>query len=1723
MTELTSFTLERLWEDGEMVLLRGKQNTGSARVLVMAPALERPAPETIARLRHAYSLASQLDSAWATRPLELVHYDGRPALLMGDSGGDLLERLLGPPMEQSQFLRIAAGIAVALRGLHGNGIIHRNVKPGNILVDWATGRAWLTNFGIASALPRERTLPQPPAEIAGTLAYMAPEQTGRMNRSIDSRSDLYAYGVTLYQMLTGTLPFTAADPMEWVHCHIARQPMLPTERVKGLSEPISAIVMRLLAKTPEERYQTATGVEADLRRCLAALESVGQIDRFSLGLQDISDRLLIPEKLYGREREIHGLVAAFDRVVTSGTSEFLLMSGYSGVGKSSVLNELHKFLISRRGLFASCKFDQSRRDIPYATLAQAFRTLINQILANSESEVSHWQNALRDAVGSNGQLIVNLVPELEFVIGRQSPVLELAPQDAQNRFQLVFRRFLGVFAQPEQPLVLFLDDLQWLDAATLEFLEHLITEQDVRHLLLVGAYANNEVDSSHPLMRTLDSMRNAGANMEEIVLAPLGLDDMGRLVSDSVRCKQDSARSLAELVHEKTGGNPFFAIQFLTALADERLLVFDSGAAAWSWDLARIRAKGYTDNVVDLMAGKLNRLPYGTQEALAQLACLGNVAEIATLSLVYRESEERIHAALREAVRGGLIFRLNNVYTFLHGRVQEAAYALIPERERAEVHLRIGRLFLSRTAPEEVEEKIFEIVNQLNRGTVLIDSPAERERVAELNLVAGKRAKSATAYASALNYFVAGRQSLAEESWKQQYGLTFALEFHRAECELLTGNFGAAEERLSMLSRRTEDLTNSAAVARLQTELYAALDQNDRAVAAALEYLRQAGVDWSPHPTNEEVRQEYERIWQRLGDRPIEALVDLPPMTDSRCRAILDVLTAVEEPSYFTDQNLRSLVIARIVNLSLEFGNSDGSSVAYVQLGWLVGPRFGDYQAAFHFGQLGLDLVEKHGLERFRTRVSQCFGYFISPWSRHLRNSFELLRRSFTTAQEAGDLKYAVYACDRLVTILLAAGDPLGDVQREAESGLEFARKAKFGYIVDIIIGQLRFIRTLRGLTPSLSSFNDSEFDENRFEQNLKTNPHSVFARCWYWIHKLQAYFYASNYAAALEAASKTEPLLQTGPGHFEWAEYIFYDALARAAQYDSASFEEKVRHREALATHHKQIVVWAENCPENFGNREALIAAEIARIEGRALDAESLYEKAIQSAREHGFIQNEAIAHEVAARFYSARGFETIAHSYLRNARYCYLRWGAIGKVRQIEQIHPALYEERNSGSSITTIGTPIAQLDVGTVVKVSQAVSSEILLDKLIESLMRIAVEHAGAERGLLIALRGNELQIEAEARINHGTIEVALRHAAISPADLSESVLHYVTRTRESVVLHDASIANLFSRDQYLGRKLTRSVLCLPIVRQTKLVGLLYLENNLTPGAFTPERIAVLELLASQAAISLEHAQLYAELQLENVERRRAEQELRRSEASLRETQSELARVTRLTTMGEMAASIAHEVNQPLAGIVTNANASLRWLGGDSPNLPEAREAIRRIVRDGTRAGVVTQRIRALFTETRAPKEPVDINEAIGEVVVLTGSEMRRNRVILKMELAADLPSVMGDRVQIQQVLVNLILNGIEAMSTVQDHPRELLIKTRRGNGNDEVCVSVEDSGVGLDPKSGERIFDAFHTTKPGGLGLGLSISRSIVQSHGGRLWAVANDGPGATFQFTLLQGH
>ncbi|HTW65156.1 MAG TPA: sigma 54-interacting transcriptional regulator [Bryobacteraceae bacterium] len=1465
MAVASEYVLEPIRKRAEFTLYRARQRGNPMPLLVVAPTAEQPLPESLRRLEHESSLAAELEPAWAAKPLALTRHEGRTILVLADPGGEpldvVLERASDQPLDLASLLSLAINLATVLGHAHQRGLIHKDVKPENVLVNDA-GHVWLTGFGIASRLPRERQAPAPPEIIAGTLAYMSPEQTGRMNRSMDTRSDLYSLGVTLYQMLTGVLPFVAADPLEWVHCHIARQPVAPADR-RAVPEPLSAIVMKLLSKNAEERYQTVAGLEADLRHCLEEWQSHGHIDPFPLGTHDSSDRLLIPEKLYGREREVDTLLAAFDRVVAQGTAELVLVSGYSGVGKSSVVNELHKVLVLPRGLFAAGKFDQYQRDVPYATLAQAFQMLVRQILVSSEAEVDRWRHALLEALWPNGQLMVNLIPEVEFVIGKQPPVTDLPPQEARARFQLMFRRFLGAFARPEHPLALFLDDLQWLDTATLELLESLVTDRDVRHVLLIGAYRDNEVSASHPLMRTLGAIHEAGARVQEIVLAPLGLDAVERLVVDALRCGPNSAGPLALLIHEKTGGNPFFTIQFLTALVEEGLLRFDPSAAAWIWDLDRIRGKRYSGNVVDLMVGKLRRLPRHTQTALQQLACLGNAAEIGTLNVVFGQSEEAIHAALLEAVRTGLILRLEGSYAFLHDRIQEAAYALIPESERAGVHLRIGRLLVADTPPAKLDEAIFAIVNQLNRASSLVTAPEDRGQLAEFNLLAGKRAQASSAYVSALNYLTTGAALLTSDSWQQRREFCFTLELARAQCEFASGMIAEAEARLRGLSVRAVTTGERVAVACLQVDLYQGIDRSDEAVAVGLRALRHLGVNLPARPTEVDARRAYEGIWTRLDDRAIEDLINLPLMSDPDSLATLDLLIRVAVAGHFFDSyHLFEVAVCTAVSLGLERGHSDASCIAYVQLGTLAGPHFGQFDAGYRFGRLGCDLAERPGLQRFQARTFETFGFLV-PWSQHVRKAREFLFRGFDLASRTGEISYAGYACGQLNTNYLMAGDPLFLAQEQAEHGLAFARKVGFGAIEGWILGQLGLIRCLRGLTTRFGFFDDAVFHESDLERDLAGNPTLALPECWYYIRKLQARFFAGEYVDALKAASRAEPMLSNTVSLLEIVEYHFYDALCHAAVHESASSEDRKYHRARLTEHLEKLDTWGLHCPENFSNRAALAGAEAARIDGRELDAERLYERAIGSARAADMVHNEALANELAGRFYLARGIETAGYAYLRNARNCYDRWGAHGKAKQLDERYPRLREERTHGSA-ATIGVQSGQLDVETVVKASQAISSEMVLPDLIEKLLRITVENAGAERGLLVLLRSGEPRIEAEATTGPGRVEVVVRQVPVTPSDLPQSALHYVIRTQEGVLLDDASADPVYSKDEYVRHKRSRSVLCLPIVKQAKLVGALYLENNLTPGAFTPDQVTVLQLLASQAAISIENAGFYSDLQ-------------------------------------------------------------------------------------------------------------------------------------------------------------------------------------------------------------------------------------------------------------------
>lgn len=1742
-------------------------------------------------------------------------------LLLEDGDSDpldvILERGREKPSDMAKLLTLASNLVKAVAQMHRSGIIHKDIKPANILVN-ADDHVRLTGFGIASRKRRERQPPAPIEAIAGTFAYMAPEQTGRTSRSIDARSDLYALGVTLYELFTGSLPFIASDPIDWIHCHAARQALPPSERRCGLPKVIDSIILKLLAKNPEDRYQTATGVEHDLRRCLGAWLAIGEIDDFHVGENDTSDRLLIPERLYGREAEVEILLAAAQRSLVEGSSEMVLISGQAGIGKSSIIKELHGDIASVHGLFASGKFDQYKRDIPYSTLAQAFQGLVRQLLGKSNQVLEDWRTALLAALGSNGQLMVNLIPELALVIGDQPPVTQVDPQMAQARFHHVFRNLADVFARPDHPLVLFIDDLQWVDIATLGFLELLVIDPEIHNLLVIGAYRDNEVDRTHPLAGMIAEMRRSRAALSEITLGPLGIDDLAMLSADALKTDTGRTRELAELMIEKTAGNPFFAIQFITELAEGNLLKFNSEHIGWQWNISEIRTKGITNNVAHLMSARLERLNDSTRSALGQLACLGNAADTLTAALVLECSQERLDAILFDATESGLIARSNGSFAFEHDRVQEAAYALIPPIERAAAHLRIGRVLHALTPPNELEDSVYEIVNQFDRGASAIESMAERELAANLYFIAGKRAKASSAYASAKNYFSAGRALLGGNSWGPQYRLTFELELNQAECEIVAGELNAAKDRLALLAEHAEGLTDQAGVVCLSVLLNFTTGKSEYAVGVALAFLSRAGIEWTSRPTKSVVREEYLEMHRKLAQRPIATLVDLPAMTDPSNIAIMTVLTELFPAAYAVDRYLMELVLLRMTNLSLDHGHCEGSSVAYSALNMALGAHFADYTTAFQLGELACELVDRRGMNRYKARVYSCFAAFTMPWIKHLPLCQPMMIHAFQVGSSMGDMAFAAYNSRNLITHLLVSGLPLGQVQRKAEEALAFAKRIQLGLSAERFIGQLKLVQRLRGIPTE-----DRPGDEEWARQNVEGQPGLAMMVCYHWVFRLQERYFAKDYDSALEAAEHVEGIRWTMRSSIEEAEYDFYAALSHAAASDTFSGEQRERHVRELSKHYKRIVVWANNCPENFASRKALIGAEIARLEGRDLETQRLYEDAVRLARVHGFVQNEAVANELAGYFHFKRGLATIADAYLRNAHDCYQRWGGFGKVKQLEQSFPHLHQRPPVASLASTVDTPIARLNVEAVDKASQTLSSEMVLPTLLEKLLRLAVQHAGAERGLLILLHGGDPYVEAKASTSFGSVEVAVYSDKATSLDLPISVLQFVLRTHERLLLGDARVDGLDPEDEYVLRCRPRSVLCLPIFKKAKVIGVLYLENNLSTRAFAAESVAVLDFLASQAAIWLENARLYSDLQrseawlkeaqnvsstgsfywhvpldefecsdqtyriheLDPGERMTLEliasrihpedlplmQEMietgrgpatgldyvyralmpdksvkylhlvahptrdkddqvayigsiqdvtqrHLAEEALGRARSELAHATRTTTLGALTASIAHEVNQPLVGIVTNASTCLRMLAADPPNIEGARKTAERSIRDGNRAADVIKRLRALFGKKITTIESVDLNEATKEVIALSASELQKSRVSIQVELARNLPNVTGDRVQLQQVVLNLLLNAADSMIEAGNHPRSLIVKSRLDE-DDHVCIAVEDSGTGIDPNNADRLFEAFYTTKAEGMGMGLSVSQSIIERHNGRLYAKPNDGPGATFSFSI----
>ncbi|HYH98192.1 trifunctional serine/threonine-protein kinase/ATP-binding protein/sensor histidine kinase [Hyalangium sp.] len=1759
MLDIPGYTLlAAIKSTSSSLLFRVVRDADGLPLILKTPKAVSPGPRERERYRREFGILQRLrDVRGVTHVQACEQLHDRPVLLLEDVEGQPLSESTGEPFEVGRALELAISVASTLAELHRRGIIHKDLKPSNIILTPA-GETRLIDFGSASLQLVEHVDALHAHLIEGTLAYMSPEQTGRMNRAVDYRTDLYSLGITLYELLTGGRPFHGRDALEWFHAHMAQAPLPPVQRVPSLPPVLSAIVLKLLAKVAEERYQSADGLRADLERCR---ESLGQGLRedFVPGLHDHPTRFQLPQRLYGRDTHAAALRQGLERVARDGRPELVLVRGYSGIGKSSVVHELHKPVVRQRGFFLSGKFDQFQQDIPYSILAQAIRGLTQQLLSDTDEELARWREHLHTAWESEGQVLVDVVPQLELVAGKQPALPELPAAEAQHRFNRVFRRFLGVFATPEHPLVLFLDDLQWADLASLQLLRHLLTHAETPPVLLIGAYRDNEVSPSHPLALTLGELHKAGARLTDLQLEPLSLDEVQQLVADTLPGAGSAVvEPLSALAREKTGGNPFFLLQFLLTLNQDGLMV-RTPKGTWSWDAEGVRAKGYSDNVVDFMVGKLRQLPTGTQHLLRLAACVGNTFPLRILLLIsHLEDTLAVEQGLEPALQEGLVaVSGEEQYRFLHDRIQQAAHALIPLEERKAVHLSIGRLLLASLSPEEVQENLFDVVSQLNAGAELITEPTERHRVALLNADAGARAQASTAHRSAAHYLAMAFQLLPGNPWETEPALAFKLQRDQASCEFMSGNAAETRRLVEVLRPRTRTPAETASLCRLKSDLHLAAGEVQAALDTLLDGLARLGMPMSPHPSWEEVVAANEEVWKLLGERPIETLIDLPRISSSATEAVMNMLAALFTPAMLTDLNLLILQLCRQVALSLRHGNSAASVYGYSLYGLVLGPGFKRYQEGYAFGQLACELVERHGLAALRAKT--LYGMeMVNSWTRPLSLSLEYIRQAFHHALQDNDFGVAGYCCNHIVTDRLALGHELEEVYQESVARLDFTHRIGFLDSRDVIHFTQRHVQQLRGLTPSFRALSGDGFSEESFEASLTAARMSI-TRFWYWTLKMQSRFMCGAYAEAREAGDKAVELSWSSVGHIQLLDFHLFRALTLVARLAELAPEERRLALEAIRGHQQQLAEWAAHCPETFRAPERLVTAELARISDREGEALRAYEEALRYARENGFIQYVGLACELAARFGFERQMPTLAETYARKAREAYLRWGAHGKVKHLDEQWPHLAAASAAEETFTDTGS--TQIDALTVVKAQQAISGEIVLERLAATLLKVAIENAGAQRGALVLPQGGKLSVVAVSDASRES------SGAGSEEDrLPWTLISYVRRTREHVLIDDASQPHAFSSDAWLGRGEARSVLCLPLVRQEEFRGVLYLENSLATKAFTPARLALLGHLASQAAISIENARLYAEVQRAEAALRSANDELEKRveerTGELRKAQAQLVETARLAGMAEVATSVLHNVGNVLTSATVNVEVLSQTVSASrmgrvkqvsamlqehqrsladfftrdprGTRLPEyleglAEELLREqaALQEGLAAmSKHIEHVRAIvhvqqtYARNTLVTEECELSQLVEDVLSIQMPALKRHGITVTRALIS-LPRVWVDKHKVLQILINLIANAKTAMASVPAGER--ILHVRLEAAGDMARIQMVDRGTGISPEIREQLFSQGFTTREGGHGLGLHSSALAARMLGGRLLLEsAGPGKGATATLELPLG-
>lgn len=1710
----------RLSGDDAFELRRGRRAQTAAPVLLKLSCADAPRAADAAALRRECALAAELSSASTLLP-RVVESLQRTALVMEDPGGNLLSSARhAPRLPFDVVASIGTQLAKTLSELHARGVVHAGVRPAAVLCDTDAPRAWLIDFADVRG---QSSSDMPAGCSAERLIYTAPEQTGRIDRTVDHRADLYALGVLLYELLCGAPPFESDDALELIHRHLAAEPIAPSERDPKVPAALSAVVMRLLAKSPDERYQTANGVAHDLKRCADDWSQYARIQPFTLGERDASGQLSLATRLHGREHEVALLLAAFERACAgwSGPGEMVLVEGFAGTGKTALIQQLVRPIVRRRGHFISGKFDQVARGVPFGALVQAFRGLVQQLLTEPEAQLTAWRNVLTETLGSNAGVLAEVMPEIQFIIGSQTAPPQLGAIEAQNRFQRVLQNFLSALARPDHPLVLFLDDLQWADAATLDLLEPLLANAQRHCLLLLGAYRPAEAQAAPRLLEALTSLQSAGVPLLRIALGPLQPPDLTALVADMLRCAPADAEPLAQVIGRKTGGNPLFVTQFLKSLEREGYLRFDAGEARWRYGIDDIANAPMAADVIELMTRNIQRLSPKSQYALTLAACIGNRFDRATLAIVSEQTPAQIEHDLTQAVDEGLLVVSappgkpggdaaaagdpdDTLYAFLHDRVQQAAYALIPPERRQMVHLTVGRLLLSRTPRERLDARRFDIVQHLNLGRTLISSRQERISVATLNLDAGRKAKSSTAHDTALELFLAGIDLLDEAAWDNAHALAFALHLEAAESRYLCGQFDLALQAFSNLLPRARTPIERARVIRLRSVQLENLGHYTESIATAREGIAMFGVSFPDDEHTKLIALDDEiRIIDSLrGTRSVASLKDLPLMTDPQVRMVASMLTDIWSAAYIIgDPTLARLISATLVRLSLQHGIVEESAYGYVTHAITVGAMRGDHAQAYEYGRLALAVNARLADTRRRAKIYQQFHAHVNFWCRPYDTCAAYAREACRSGLDSGDFLYAAYGAGTEPWAAMAATQDLADFERHHEPSVALIERLNNRGFADSVRLLINWSRALQGRTHAPLSFTDASLDEAAFLETYRDNP---FFSTIHAVAKLLLSSLLGTADQALAAARHAEALIKNLPGTIWPLIFDFWHALALAANWHVAGQADRAAWLAELRAAQARFDMLAEHCAQNFRCQALLLAAEIARIESRDDAALALYGQAIEFADTHPLLPLGALANELCGRHLASSRKTALARMHLAQARAGYARWGAHAKVQAMHAQYPILTARASSSSSLPASSgdnvtrqtlaapTPEGGLDFYSVVKAAQAIAGETRVDGLLSRLMRIAIENAGAQRGALILETESGPVVHTVSGVDSlpATPALPLEQASNVPI----GIVNYVRRTSMSLVLTQSELDEHHASDPYVARCQPRSVMCVPAQHQGRLVGVLYLENRQVSGAFTADRTRVLQSLAAQAAIALENARLHRELEAENSFLRR-----------------------------DLIANVSHDLRTPLVSI--RGYLELLAATGEALDDTQRRSYLETAVRQSEHLGVLIDELFELakldFKGLALQSEEFQIGELASDVLQKFRLMAAGKPIELMLEAMPGLPAVRADLSLIERVLDNLLGNALKHT------PAGGCVKLHLRADDQGVRVSVIDNGVGIAPADLPHIFDRFYRGQAAsdqrsgsarGTGLGLAIARRILELHGQTI-DVESDATGSTFRFTL----